>query len=139
MDIAIGSNILRNTNGVFTAQDTNLIQIEQQDGHLQLTMDLYNPTGTQVAKLERNNWISNEQGRFELKVEGPSLFLLDKTLKGVVIHLRHEPDRISVPHAKFYLPNGSVSEVTEESWQVGNKLELKGADVDLHEGGIEIQ
>ena len=30
MDISIGSNQLRNTNGIFVAQDQDLIKVEQQ-------------------------------------------------------------------------------------------------------------
>ena len=52
MDIAIGSNRLRNTNGIFVAQDQDLIKIERKsdDGSLLLSMDLYNPAGSQVAQ-----------------------------------------------------------------------------------------
>lgn len=140
MDIAIGSNILRNTNGIFFVQDLNLIHIEENEDTLQLSMEMYSPAGTQVAKLERNTWVNNEQERFELKADPHSLLLVDKTLKGVVIQLTREENKpISIPQAKFYLPSGTVSTVTEESWQVGSKMELKGADVDLQGGGIEIQ
>ena len=140
MDIAIGSNILRNTNGIFFVQDLNLIHIEENEDTLQLSMEMYSPAGTQVAKLERNTWVNNEQERFELKADPHSLLLVDKTLKGVVIQLKREENKpISIPQAKFYLPSGAVSTVTEESWQVGSKMELKGADVDLQGGGIEIQ
>ena len=140
MDIAIGSNMLRNTNGIFFVQDLNLIHIEEHENTLQLSMEMYSPAGTQVAKLERNAWVNNEQERFELKADPHSLLLVDKTLKGVVIQLTREENKpISIPQAKFYLPSGAVSTVTNESWQVGSKRELKGADVDLQGGGIEIQ
>ena len=141
MDVLIGSNQLRNTNGIFQAQDHNLIQVSiSDDGALLLSMDLYNPAGTQVAKLEHNAWASNEQERFELKIEGETTLLVDKTLKGVIIAVKKESQTVvSVPQAKFYLPGGMVSEVTTEHWHVGNKLELKGVDVDLNGGAIEIQ
>lgn len=140
MDIAIGSNLLRNTNGIFVANDHQLLQLEIHDGQPRLNMDLYNPTGTQVAKLENNSWKANDQNRFELQTEPRSLMVLDKTLKGVVIRLACEEDnRVTISQAKFYLPNGTLSQVTAESWQVGNQLELKGANVDLQGGAIEIQ
>jgi len=103
-------------------------------------MNLYNPTGTQVAKLERNTWVSNDQDRFELNAGPESVMLVDNTLKGVVILLKIEDqNRITIPQAKFYLPSGRVSEVTADGWQVGNTIELKGADIDLDGGVIEIQ
>lgn len=141
MDISIGSNQLRNTNGIFQAQDLVLIQVAiSDDGALLLSMELYNPAGTQVAKLKDNSWTSNEQDRFELKVEGETTQLVDKTLKGVIIAFKKESQTsVSVPQAKFYLPGGMVSEVTADHWHVGNKMELKGVDIDLNGGSIEIQ
>ena len=141
MDISIGSNHLRNTNGIIQAEGQNLIQVAiSDDGALLLSMDLYNPTGTQVAKLEHNTWTSNSQDRFELKIDEDKTLLVDKTLKGVILALKKENhNQVSIPQAKFYLPGGIVSEVTPERWHVGNKVELKDVDTDLHGGAIEIQ
>ena len=141
MDILIGSNHLRNTNGIIQAEGQNLIQVAiSNDGTLLLSMALYNPAGTQVAKLEHNTWASNDQDRFELKIDGDKTLLVDKTLKGVIFSLKKESQtEVLVPQAKFYLPGGIVSEVTPEHWHIGNKLELKDVDTDLHGGAIEIQ
>ena len=142
MDISIGSNQLRNTNGIFVAQDQDLIKVEQkaEDGSLLLSMALYNPAGSQVAKLERNEWTSNDQGRFDLRADPESVTVIDNTLKGVVFLVKKNGEHgIQVPQAKFYLPGGTVSEVTAEQWHVGNKMELKDADIDLQGGAIEIQ
>ena len=141
MDIAIGSNHLRNTNGVFQADGQDVIKVEfAQEDPLLLSMELFNPAGTPVAKLERNTWTSNDQDRFELQIEPNSVMLVDKTLKGVVILVKKDGETgVTVPQAKFYLPGGKVSEVTEERWHVGNTLELKGADVDMMGGAIEIE
>ena len=141
MDILIGSNHLRNTNGIIQAEGQNLIQVAiSDDGTLLLSMALYNPAGTQVAKLEHNTWASNDQDRFELKIDGDKTLLVDKTLKGVIFSLKKESQtEVLVPQAKFYLPGGIVSEVTPEHWHVGNKLELKDVDTDLHGGAIELQ
>ena len=141
MDILIGSNHLRNTNGIFQAEGQLLIQVAiSDDGTLLLSMALYNPAGTQVAKLEHNTWASNDQDRFELKIDGDKTLLVDKTLKGVIFSLQKESQtEVLVPQAKFYLPGGIVSEVTPEHWHVGNKLELKDVDTDLHGGAIELQ
>ena len=141
MDILIGSNHLRNTNGIIQAEGQNLIQVAiSDDGTLLLSMALYNPAGTQVAKLEHNTWASNNQDRFELKIDGDKTLLVDKTLKGVIFSLKKESQtEVLVPQAKFYLPGGIVSEVTPEHWHIGNKLELKDVDTDLHGGAIELQ
>ena len=124
------------------AQDQDLIKVERkaEDGSILLSMDLYNPAGSQVARLERNEWTSNDQGRFELRADTESVTVIDNTLKGVVFLVKKNGENgIQIPQAKFYLPGGTVSEVTTEQWHVGNKMELKDADIDLQGGGIEIQ
>ena len=141
MDINIGSNKLRNTNGIFTAHNQELIRVEvgETDGQLLLTMDMYMPTGSEVAKLERNTWVSNEGNRFEVTAEPHSVKVMDKTLKNVVIQLATEDNkRIAVPLAKFYTSKGMLSEVSGEWWRVGNKMELTGIDMDLEGGNIEL-
>ncbi len=142
MDILIGSNQLRNTNGTFVAQDQDLIKVERNapDEGILLSMALYTPAGSQVAKLERNEWTSNDQDRFELQADPDSVTVIDTMLKGVVFLAKKNGEHdVQVPQAKFYLPGGTVSEVTAERWHIGNKMELKDAEVDLKGGGIEIQ
>jgi len=139
VDIVIGSNVLRNTTGVVTAhgQQQLCLEIHEDNSQIFLTMDMYMPTGTQVAKLERNVWISNDGERFELTAEPQSLKIVDNTLKNVVIELKAEEDtRLTVGQAKFYTSKGTLSEVSPEWWRVGNKLELNGIDMDLEGGDI---
>jgi len=138
VDIVIGSNVLRNTNGVLTAHGQQQLSVEVQEDNQQilLTMDMYMPTGTQVAKLERNVWTANDGERFELTAEPQSLKIIDNTLKNVVIELKTEDKRLTMGQAKFYTSKGTLSEVSPEWWRVGNKLELNGIDMDLEGGDI---
>jgi hypothetical protein len=141
VDINIGSNTLRNTNGIFTAHGQELLRVEvgESDGQLLLTMGMYMPTGSEVAKLERNTWVSNEGDRFEITTEPHAVKVTDKTLKNVVIQLAtDDTNRISVLLAKFYTSKGMLSEVSAEWWRVGNKMELTGIDMDLEGGDIEL-
>lgn len=141
MDINIGSNTLRNTNGVVIAHGQELIRIEvgESDGQLLLTMGMYMPTGSEVAKLERNAWVSNEGDRFEITAEPHSVKVMDTILKNVVIQLATDDTKIiEVSLAKFYTSKGMLSEVSAEWWRVGNKMELTGINMDLEGGNIEL-
>jgi len=141
VDINIGSNTLRNTNGIFTAHGQELLRVEvgESDGQLLLTMGMYMPTGSEVAKLERNTWVSNEGDRFEVTTEPHAVKVMDMTLKNVVIQLATgDTNRIEVLLAKFYTSKGMLSEVSAEWWRVGNKMELTGIDMDLEGGDIEL-
>lgn len=141
MDIVIGSNTLRNTSGVFIAHGQEQVRVElgESDSHPILTMGLYMPTGSEVAKLEKNSWTSNQGDRFEITADSQSVKVVDKTLKNVVIELTMDDKKwITIPLAKFYTSKGTLSEVTQEWWRVGNKVELTGIDMDLEGGGVEM-
>ena len=56
MDIELGKNTLRNTDGVFIAHGKEQLRIEwlEEENKLALSMGVFMPTGTEVAKLQRN-------------------------------------------------------------------------------------
>lgn len=141
MDIQLGTNTLRNTNGVFLAHGKEQLRIgwRESDGTLILNMGVFMPTGTEVATLKDNAWESNPGDRFVLIETPETVKVEDKTLNTVVIHLVKVDDRtVSIPTAKFYTSKGALSEVSSEWWRVGNKMELQNIELDLEGGGIEL-
>ena len=141
MDIQLGTNTLRNTNGTFLAHGKVQLRIELVDEQekLALTMGVFMPTGTEVATLKKNAWETNPNGRFLLTSTPEMLKLEDTTLKTTVLEV-HKADNqtVNIPAAKFYTSKGTLSEVSAEWWRVGNKMELVGIDTDLEGGGIEL-
>ncbi|MGD9850074.1 MAG: hypothetical protein AB7T38_02285 [Nitrospirales bacterium] len=141
VDIELGTNILRNTNGAFLAHGKEHLRIELLDEkpELVLTMSVFMPTGTEVATLKRNVWEANPGDRFVLTTTPDMLKVEDSTLKTTVMEIHKEKDHaVKIPAAKFYTSKGAVSEVSPEWWRVGNKMELTGIDADLEGGGIEL-
>lgn len=141
MDIELGTNNLRNTNGVFIAHGKEQVHIEwlEEEKKLALSMGVFMPTGTEVARLQRNVWANNPGDRFVLTELPDGVKVEDTTLKTVVmeIHKGHN-QTVAIPAAKFYTSKGTLSEVSLEWWRVGNKMELTGIDTDLEGGGIEL-
>lgn len=141
MDIQLGTNTLRNTNGTFVAhgQEQLRIELSEDEPKLALTMAVFMPTGTEVATLKRNVWEANPGERFVLTSTPEMLKVEDSTLKTTVMEIyRTENQTVNIPSAKFYTSKGALSEVSPEWWRVGNKMELTGIDTDLEGGGIEL-
>lgn len=141
MDIQLGTNTLRNTNGTFVAhgQEQLRIELSEDEPKLALTMAVFMPTGTEVATLKRNVWEVNPGERFVLTSTPEMLKVEDSTLKTTVMEIhRTENQTVNIPSAKFYTSKGALSEVSPEWWRVGNKMELTGIDTDLEGGGIEL-
>jgi hypothetical protein len=141
MDIELGTNTLRNTNGVFIAHGKEQVHIEwlEEEKKLALSMGVFMPTGTEVARLQRNVWENNPGDRFVLTELPDGVKVEDTTLKTVVMEIHKEHNQtVAIPAAKFYTSKGTLSEVSSEWWRVGNKMELTGIDTDLEGGGIEL-
>jgi hypothetical protein len=141
MDIELGTNTLRNTNGVFIAHGEEQVHLEwlEEEKKLALSMGVYMPTGTEVARLKRNVWETNPGDRFVLTELPDMVKVEDTTLHTVVMEI-HKKDhqKVVIPAAKFYTSKGTLSEVSSEWWRVGNKMELTGIETDLEGGGIEL-
>ncbi len=141
MDIQLGTNTLRNTNGVILAHGKEQLRIEwvEDNQKLALTMGVFMPTGTEVATLKQNAWEINPNDRFLLTTTPEMIKVEDTTLKTTVMEVhKAENQNVNIPAAKFYTSKGTLSEVSAEWWRVGNKMELTGIDTDLEGGGIEL-
>jgi len=141
MDIELGTNTLRNTNGVFIAHGKEQLRIEwlEEEKKLALSMGVFMPTGTEVARLQRNVWEHNPGDRFVLTESGNVVKVEDTTLKTIVMDIRKGDNQtVTIPAAKFYTSKGTLSEVSPEWWRVGNKMELTGIKTDLEGGSIEL-
>ena len=141
MNIELGTNTLRNTNGVFIAHGKEQLHIEwlEEEKKLALSMGVFMPTGTEVARLQRNIWEHNPQDRFVLTELPDMVKVEDTTLKTIVMEIhKGQHQTVSIPTAKFYTSKGILSEVSPEWWRVGNKMELTGIETDLEGGGIEL-
>jgi len=141
VDIQLGTNTLRNTNGTFLAHGKEQLRIEwvEDQQKLTLTMGIFMPTGTEVATLKQNAWEVNPNDRFLLTSTPDMVKVEDTTLKTTVMEI-HKTDNhtMKISTAKFYTSKGTLSEVSAEWWRVGNKMELTGIDTDLEGGAIEL-
>ena len=80
LELRIGSNIFRSTNGVVTihGKEQLVIEAKPEQGLLLATLDLYDERGTRIAHLRRNVLTLNENGRFTVDVRlGPGLSSAD--------------------------------------------------------------
>jgi len=140
VDIQLGTNTLRNTNGTFLAHGKEQLRIEwvEDQQKLTLTMGIFMPTGTEVATLKHSEWETNPNDRFLLTSTSEMIKVEDTTLKTTVMEIHKAENRnVSISAAKFYTSKGTLSEVSAEWWRVGNKMELTGIDTDLEGGAIE--
>ena len=149
LEIRLGSNIFRNTNGDLRVQGKEQLVLELSPDHdrILLTIDLYDGSGNHVAHLRRNRWAFNDGARFILSTSEspPTLFpnlpwlkVTEQETGETVLEAAVAPgDKIQVATGKFYSHRGQLIEITSHFCRVGSTHTLFG-DVFEARGGTAV-
>ncbi len=150
MDVTIGSNSFRNTNGVLSihGKEQIVFEIVPDTDELLLTADLYNAAGRQVAHLRRNDWKFNVDDRFVFSATAPSpslyggapwLRVTDQETGEVVLEASAtDKDKLQVVHGKLYTHKGQLLEITSHLCRIAGVTTLFGDVRDARGGAIII-
>jgi len=138
LELHVGSNVFRNTNGVVKLQGKEQLVLETQPEPLALllTMDLYDEQGTRVGHIRRNALSAHSVGRFTIhvKVSGeatpddpPSVTVADRITGNTVFEaclMQRRKIRITVGH--LYTHKGELVTVSPHYCRIGTGLTLFG-------------
>jgi len=119
MRLTIGSNRLRNSDGIISIRGRRQIVLEwgALGSELLLTMDLYGAGGGHIARLWRNQWTFNDNGRFSLATDARGFNLVDTKSSQVVLEARVlGRDSVVITQGAFYSSAGHPIEITTEDW-----------------------
>ncbi|MEW6545106.1 MAG: hypothetical protein AB1411_16060 [Nitrospirota bacterium] len=144
MDLRIGSNVFRNTNGILKVRGKEqlVLELDASPARLWLTMDLYTAKGAQIAHLRRNAWVLNEKDRFAVSVRPPEDFLLqeparltitDSTTQEVVLDVvRVDRTSVHILSGQFHAHTGQPVVITPHVCRLIGRLTLFGHVLDTH-------
>jgi hypothetical protein len=138
LELHVGSNVFRNTNGVVKLQGKEQLVLETQPDPLSLflTMDLYDEQGTRVGHIRRNALSAHSAGRFTIKVElsdeatpddSPSITVADRISGHTVFEaclVQRRKIRITV--GNFYSHKGDLVAVSQHYCRIGSGFTLFG-------------
>lgn len=141
LELRIGSNIFRNTNGVVTigGKEQLVVELKPELGQLLITLDFYNEQGIRIAHLRRNVLTVNERGRFAVEMShGPTLPALqlsdlqsgDPALE---IHMM-SVHRVDLVCGKLFSHKGMPVEITPHYCRIGSHTTLFGEILDMRGG-----
>jgi hypothetical protein len=150
MDLKMGSNSFRNSNGVLMLQGKEQVVFElNADTHqLQLTMDLYDAQGTRVAHVRRNTWVLDKHERYAFASgpDAPSLFR-DHAWVRVTARDSGQPvfeakvvdkDVVALEVGNFYTHKGEVVQVSSHYCRIGSAAAMFGEVKDVHGGPVRL-
>ncbi len=151
MDIKLGSNAIRNTNGVVTIQGKEQIVLEwnPETHQLLLTMDLYDESGQRVAHLRRNTLVLNQENCFAVAAapDSPSLFtplpwleITQKKSGEMVLEARvMNKETVAIPCGRFYTHKGQLVEISSHYCRVGGGATMFGDVMDARGGPVRLE
>lgn len=132
MELHIGSNIFRNTNGVVKVHGKEQIVIESrpEQGLLLVTLDLYSDAGVHIAHLRRNVLVLNRGERYAVTVhrtdlsapsDPPWVQVSDRTTGDIAIEARALSEHKSqITAGKFCSHKGIAVEITPHYCRIGS-------------------
>ncbi len=149
MEMQLGSNSFRNSNGVLVLEGKAQLVLELPAGERQifLTMDLYDPQGKHIGHVRRNHWAFNDEDRFRLETGSNALALFAgpawvkitdaKTRESVLELTVAGPERVRVTRGRFCTHKGHTMEVTEHVCRIVGVCTRFNDVVDVRGGPVE--
>jgi hypothetical protein len=146
VELLIGSNIFRNTNGVVKIHGKEQLVVESKPEHglLLVTLDLYTESGLHIAHVRRNVLALNHEGQFTIDIhraassgEVPSVRLLDESGQQVVFEASVVSDsKIRISAGKFYSHKGIPVDITPHYCRIGSDMTRFGDIVEARGGTV---
>jgi hypothetical protein len=138
MDVEVGSNLYRNTDGRIEIEGVPQIQVvlKPTTGALLVTFALFDADGKVTAKLVDSTLMINERRAYEVN-KTPKQLLLTHLASGAVI-LQMEvkaPDVVAFTKGEFHTIKGHLFQVSSVEWRI-DKLRASGTTQDVKGGSV---
>lgn len=140
MDVVIGGNIFRNTDGVVLVEGVPQLELilKEPTGPLLVNFALFDENGRMKAKVVNSSLMFNEGGAYSLsRIERGILLAHAQTEKVILRAEVKEPNTVAVPEAEFVTARGRTLQVTAVDWSIAGTRTAQG-DADLKGGSIEL-
>ncbi|HKN88617.1 MAG TPA: hypothetical protein VJV04_17260 [Nitrospiraceae bacterium] len=133
MDLEIGSNLYRNTDGTVEIEGVPqmTIGLRKPEGPLLVNFVMFDPVGRVVMKVVDTTMAFNERRAHELE-KTATRFLLKNTESGkVVISMEvKQPGRVTITQGDWITIKGHRMEILPHEWRL-DKLKKVGEDIDV--------
>ena len=138
MDMEVGSNLYRNTDGMIEIEGIPQIQValKPTTGALFVNFALFDADGKVTAKLVDSTLMINERRAYEVNKTPKSLLLTHPASGTVVLQLDvTSPDVVAFTKGEFHTIKGHVIQVSSVEWKI-DKLRASGTTHDLKGGSV---
>lgn len=140
MDVEIGSNLYRNTNGMITIEGVPQIEvtIKPLNGSLLVNFALFDGVGKMIAKLTDSTLMFNERRAYEVSKTPKRIALKEVDSGKIILQIElRAPEVVAITKGEFHTVKGHVIEVTPTEWKI-DKVRSSGAKRDMQGGEVAL-
>jgi hypothetical protein len=140
MDIEVGSNLYRNTDGTIEIEGVPQIQVVRHPstGALLVNFALFDSTGRMLAKMVDSTLMFNDRRAYDVSKTAQSVAVRESASDKVLLKLEVKtPGVVSFSQGEFHTMKGHLLEVSAKEWKL-DKLVKSGQTVDAKGAAVTI-
>ena len=140
MDVEVGSNMYRNTDGMIEIEGVPQIQVALKPitGALLVNFALFNAEGKVMAKINDSTLMINERRAYDVMKTPKSLLLTHPESGTVIIQMEVKaPDVVTFTKGEFHTIKGHVIRISSTEWNI-DKLRASGTTHDVKGGSVAL-
>ena len=138
MDIEVGSNLYRNSNGIIDIEGVPQFEvaIKEPVRALLVNFALFDDVGRMMAKVVDSNLTFNERRAYQLAKSPTSVSLKHEESGTIVFALElREGNRVVFSRGSFHTIKGHRLDVSQTEWRI-DKKHFSGKDADMQGGSV---
>jgi hypothetical protein len=138
MDVEVGSNLYRNSDGTIEIEGVPQIQVTQHPstGALLVNFALFDHSGRMLAKVVDSTMMFNERRAYDLTRTPHTVAVKEAASGKVLLQVDMKtPKVVTVSKAEFHTVKGHLLQVTAKEWTI-DKLRKSGLNQDADGGPV---
>jgi hypothetical protein len=140
MDIEVGSNLYRNSDGTIEIEGVPQIQVTRHPstGALLVNFALFDAEGRMLAKVVDSTLMFNERRVYGLSKTAQRVAVTESASGKVLLQLEVKaPDVVWFSKGEFYTMKGRLLEVSAKEWKIAKQVK-SGQTIDANGGAVAI-
>jgi hypothetical protein len=140
MDIEVGSNLYRNTDGTIVIEGVPQIQVARHPstGALLVNFALFDSTGRMLAKMVDSTLMFNDRRAYDVSKTAQSVAVREFASNKVLLQLDVKAlDLVSLSKGEFHTMKGHVLQVSAKEWKIDKQVK-SGQTIDANGGAVSI-
>jgi hypothetical protein len=140
MDIEIGSNLYKNSNGTIEVEGVPQIQLARHPttGALLVNFALFDSNGRMLAKVVDSTMMFNERRAYELTKTDKRVSMKEAESGKILLQFDVKaPDVVSLSRGEFHSMKGHLLQVSATEWKI-DKQQKSGLTLDVKGGAVSL-